>query len=234
MRAKRARQSDPSKAIGYVRVSTDEQSLSPEAQIERLSLWCTENGIELVAVFSDIGVSGAAPIDKRPGLLSALDALASHRAGALLVAKRDRLARDVMVCALVERLCERTGARVLSADGTGNEQTPEGMLLRGLVDLFAMYERALIRSRTAAALAVKRSRGERTGQIPYGYRLAADGVHLETDPDEQAICEQIGELRSLGLSLAQIAERLNGASVPARGARWYPMSVSRAVERLAA
>lgn len=233
MRHKRA-QADPSKAVGYVRVSTDEQSLSPDAQIERLQSWCAAHGIELVGVYQDLGISGAAEIDKRPGLLAALDMLASHRAGILLVSKRDRLARDTMLSALIERLCERTGSRTLSADGAGNESTPEGMLLRGLVDLFAMYERALIRSRTAAALAVKRSRGERTGQIPYGYRLSADGVHLESDPDEQAICEQIRELRSLGLSLAAIADRLNNASTPARGARWYPMSVSRAVERLAA
>lgn len=233
MRHKRA-QADPSKAVGYVRVSTDEQSLSPDAQIERLQSWCAAHGIELVGVYQDLGISGAAEIDKRPGLLAALDRIGSSNAGILIVSKRDRIARDTMLAALIERLCERMGSRTLSADGAGNDPTPEGMLLRGLVDLFAQYERSLIRSRTAAALSIKRSRGERTGQIPYGYRLAADGVHLESDPDEQAICAEIRTLRGLGLSLAAIADRLNSNSTPARGARWYPMSVSRAVDRLAA
>ena len=43
-----------------------------------------------------------------------------------------------------------------------------------MVDAFAEYERAIIRARTRAALAVKRGRGERTGEVPYGFRLAED------------------------------------------------------------
>ena len=45
--------------------------------------------------------------------------------------------------------------------------------MRGIVDVFAAYEREVIRARTRAALGVKRARGERTGEIPYGYRVAA-------------------------------------------------------------
>jgi site-specific DNA recombinase len=232
-RAKRT-QADQGRVIGYVRVSTEEQSLGPEAQREALARWCAANGAELVAVYQDLGVSGGAALEKRPGLLCALAALAENHAGALLVAKRDRLARDVVLCALVERLAERSGARILSADGTGNGSGPEALLLRGLVDLFAQYERALIRTRTAAALSVKRSRGERTGALPYGYQLSADGLHLEENPAEQTAYQRLQALRASGLSLRAIAERLNGESVPARGSRWYPTTVARLVERLAA
>ncbi len=90
----------------------------------------------------------------------------------LLVAKRDRLARDVVVAAMVDRLAERHGARVLAADGTGNGDGPEAMLMRGIVDVFAQYERALIRARTKAALAVKavarRADGRRPLRSPAG------------------------------------------------------------------
>jgi len=43
------------------------------------------------------------------------------------------------------------------------------------------------KSLTKAALGAKKARGERVGEIPYGYRLATDGVHLEPDQAEQAV-----------------------------------------------
>jgi len=48
-------------------------------------------------VHEDRGVSGAAQLDRRPGLLAALDCLARHKATYLVAAKRDRFARDIVV-----------------------------------------------------------------------------------------------------------------------------------------
>lgn len=226
------RNADPLTVVAYIRVSTDEQHLGPDAQRSALDAWCKAQGATLAAVHVDHGVSGAAALDKRPGLLAALDSLAEHGAGVLLVAKRDRLARDVVVAAMVERLAERSGARILAADGTGNGEGPEAMLMRGIVDLFAQYERAVIRARTRSALAVKRSRGERTtGKLPYGFRLAADGVHLEENPQEQRVLALIAELRADGLSIRAIAEHLNADDVPARGKRWHHNTVHRILSR---
>jgi hypothetical protein len=80
---------------------------------------------------------------------------------------------------------------------------------------------------TKAALQVKRSQGQRTGQVPYGKQLAADGVHLEDNENEQRVLVGIRSLRDEGLSIRAIAERLNLDSVPARGARWHPTTVAR-------
>jgi DNA invertase Pin-like site-specific DNA recombinase len=180
-----------------------------------------------VAVHEDLGVSGGADLDKRPGLLAAVADLNARGAGVLLVAKRDRLARDVMVAAAVERLAERAGARVLAADGTGNGDGPEAMLLRGIVDVFAQYERALIRARTKAALGVKRARGERVGAIPFGYRLAADRVHVEPDPVESAAATFIRALRREGSTLRAIAARLTAEGfAPRGGGRWSPQTIA--------
>lgn len=216
--------------VGYVRCSTDEQHLGPEAQRAALVRWCEAHGARLVSVHEDAGVSGATPLDKRPGLLAALEAVAANGAGVLLVAKRDRLARDVVVAAMVDRLAERHGARVLAADGTGNGDGPEAMLMRGIVDVFAQYERALIRARTKAALAVKRSRGERTGGVPYGLRLAADGVHVRADAEETAVVARVRSLRAEGHTLRAIAADLDAAGVaPRGGGRWHPQSVANIV-----
>src|SRR5437870_1505475 len=87
-------------AVGYVRASTDEQQLSPQAQRGLLERRCREHGVRLVAVFVDQGISGAAPARKRPGLLGAFAALVQYRAGLLVVTKRDRLARDAVLARL--------------------------------------------------------------------------------------------------------------------------------------
>ena len=233
--ARKARRGDEGTVVGYVRVSTDGQDLGPEAQREALERWCTAEGARLVAVLEDRGVSGGAELERRPGLLAALEAVRAHGAGVLLVAKRDRLARDVVVAATIARVALRNGAEVVAADGVGNGDSPADEFMRTVVDGAAQYERALIRARTRAALAVKRTRGEKTGgSVPFGYRLAADGVHLEPDETEQQVVELVKQLRGDGLSLRAVVERLNADRVPARGRRWHKTSVIRILDREAA
>lgn len=229
---------DPLVVVGYVRVSTDDQALGPEAQRAALERWCEARGARLVVVCSDLGVSGSAKLDRRPGLVEALAALAEHGAGVLLVAKRDRLARDVMLAAMVEAAAARTGARVVSAAGEGSEEAnsddPSALLMRRLVDAFAEYERALIRSRTRAALAVKRRRGELTGTAPLGSTVAPDGRTLAPEPAEARALELVAELHGAGWSIRRIAAELDARGVPARGDRWHPTTVARLVGRVAA
>ncbi|MFW6084340.1 MAG: recombinase family protein [Gemmatimonadota bacterium] len=223
---------NPTIAVGYVRASTSEQRLTPEAQRAALERFSAARGFTLAAVHFDLGVSGGAPLDRRPGLVAAIDALGEHGAGILLVAKRDRLARDVVLAAMVERLAERKGARVLTADGVGEGEGPEGQLMRRIVDAFGEYERAVIRARTRAALAHKRARGERTGgKVRYGERVAADGLRLEPHPEEARAVERALALRSEGLSIRAVAARLNAEGVPARGSKWHPTTVARLLRR---
>ena len=224
------RPTDPSRVVGYIRVSTDDQNLGPEAQRAALKAWCKAHSAVLTACFEDHGISGAAPLDRRPGLIEALDALSDGGAGVLLVAKRDRLARDVVVGAVIERLVERQGARVLAADGTGNGEGPEAQLMHHLIHAFAEYERALIGARTRAALQVKKARGERVGAIPYGFRLSADPSRLEPDEAEQASIETLNELRDEGLSLRAIDRELRSRGhLPRTGSRWHVQTISNLI-----
>jgi site-specific DNA recombinase len=228
----------PSIVVGYVRLSPAGSrdacdALGPDAQRSALERWTSGKGAALVAVFEDLDVSGGAPLDKRPALTAALAAVEEHGAGVLLVGKRDRLARDVVNAAMIERLAERVGARIVSAAGEGTDgdaADPSGMLMRGIVDLFAQYERAVIRARTRAALAVKKARGERTGSVPYGSRLAADGIRLEVDPGEALVLALVFQLRAEGLSLRSIGARLTAAgALPRGGGAWHPDTVARIV-----
>lgn len=229
----RARKPKPSPAlaVAYLRVSTDDQALGPEAQRASIEAWAAARGVVVVAWCCDQGVSGAAPIDKRPALLDALAALREHGAGVLVVAKRDRLARDSMIAAMVERMAAAAGADVLSAAGEGEGDGPEALLMRRLIDAFAEYERALIAARTRAALAVKAGRRELVGAPRLGERVAADGVHVERDGAEAEALALIEALRRQGMTIRGIADELTARGVPARGGRWHPTTVARVLRR---
>ncbi len=220
MRRKKAA-GDPSRAVAYLRVSTAEQELGPEAQRASIERWAGTAGVTIASWHIDQGVSGGAELDKRPALQGALDALRAHEAGILVVAKRDRLARDVVLSALIERLAQNAGAKVVSAAGEGGNDTndPSSMLMRRIVDAFSEYERALIRARTRAALAVKKSRGERAGTVPFGSRLAADGRSLEPNPREQTILAHVRELRAGGATIRGIVAELERQGVVGRSGR---------------
>jgi site-specific DNA recombinase len=223
---------DPKRAIGYIRASTDKQDLSPDAQRQSMVEWCEAHQVVLVEVFVDEAVSGGAPLDKRPGLLLAIDALRSRKAGVLLVARRCRLTRDVVVGAMVERLVEKKGARIVAANGVGNGHGPEAQLMRRIIDAVSEYERALIRVRTRAALGVKRRRGERVGAVPFGYKLDDDGATLFRDIDEQKVIEVARGLRADGLSYQAIAHELEHRGFKPRSeGRWYPTQVRRMLQR---
>ena len=75
---------DSRSAVAYLRVSTDEQHLGPEAQRAAIVAWAAREGVNVVAWHTDAGVSGAAEIAKRPALLAALADLRAHRAGVLV------------------------------------------------------------------------------------------------------------------------------------------------------
>ena len=177
--------------IGYIRVSTEEQHLSIEAQQQALEDWCQAHAVAPTAMYTDCAVSGGTPLEKRPGLLMALSALT--RGSGLLVVRRDRLARDTLTAAMAERLAHKKGAVILTVTGAGDGEGPEAQLMRTMIDAFAQYERALIVLRTKAGLARKR----------------ANGVHLREDPTEQAVIATVRALRGSGLSYRAIAAAVN-------------------------
>lgn len=220
------------KVIGYQRVSTTEQAgsgLGLDAQEAAIRATAARLQLPLAGMFVDAGVSGGLPLEKRPGLLAALDALG--KGDLLVVAKRDRLGRDVLNVAMLERLTERKGARIVSTAGEGTEaDDPTSRLMRQIVDSFAEYERAIIRARTRAALAVKKGRGERAGTIPFGFRLSASQKRLEPEPDEQHVLAVIRTLRASGTPLRAIAANLNDRGLTTRrGTAWRHQYVAAAL-----
>jgi len=111
---------------------------------------------------------------------------------------------------------------------------PQASWTREALDLARAYERAVIRSRTRAALAAKRARGERIGTLPYGYRLAADGLHLLADEAEQAVIVNVRRLAREGMSQrAIIIELATRGVVGRKGVSLQQTQVSRLLLRAA-
>lgn len=223
-------------AIGYVRVSTDEQGqsgLGLEAQREAIRRHCERRGLHLVEIHEDIA-SGA---DRdRPGLAAAVEAVRKlRRRGAVLVIMRpDRLARDVEVSGRVQRL---TGGRIHSVEAGG--ELPAMVL--DMQSSMAKDERRLIGERTSAALARKRERGERVGADPEVLREAGQRGAATTKARAQEFAEGVRwafEGMVADLSLRAAAELLNERDVrtpsgyPREGARWSPEMVRRTRRRL--
>jgi len=126
----------------------------------------------------------------------------------------------------------------VSAAGEGTESDdPAAILMRTLVDAFATYERQVIGARTAAALAAKRRRGEKTGgDVPFGYQLAEDGKTLVEDADEQRVIALVNELRERGWSLRQIGTELEERGVTTKTGKktWSHTTVRKILLREAA
>jgi site-specific DNA recombinase len=217
-------------AILYLRVSTDEQAesgLGIEAQRAACIAAAKRLGLEITGEYVDAGISGAKGIADRPALLSALSAV--KRGGVLLVAKRDRIGRDMSITIAVESELARKGAALLSAAGEGSEDDSIGGLIqRRMIDLFAEVEREMIRTRTRAAMAEKKRKGERVSRfIPFGYTLATDGIHLEANEREQRIIAIVQSLRADGMSYRAIATALDTTTPREDGKLWQAMSIKR-------
>ncbi len=227
------------RAIAYLRVSSDEQAASGAglaAQEDAARAHAARLGADVVGPFSDEGISGAAPLDARPGLI---DALSQVGAGdVLLVAKRDRLGRDPVIVAMLESAVARQGGRVVSAAGEGtDDDSPTSVLMRRIVDAFAEYERLLIKARTRAALQAKRKRGQRTGGVPFGSTLVDDGcrskkgkpIALAPSAADARATVEARRLRAEGLTLRQVATELDrlGIATKKGAERWAHASVAK-------
>ena len=167
------------RCLVYIRVSTDEQHLGPEAQAAACKAYAERMGLTIADTFVDIGTSGAKPLDECTGLIGLIGRLKELDAGVFLVAKRDRLARDMVKVGMITQRVETVGAIVVSADGVPESNEPTAIFFRRMIDALSEFERLLIIERTTAALAVKKAKGEVAGNIPLGF--VRDGNKLVVD-----------------------------------------------------
>lgn len=211
--------------VAYYRVSTDKQGrsgLGLEAQQKAVQDYAAIYGRSIVADFTEIESGANAD---REQLARALDE-AKRIKGTLVIAKLDRLARDVhFVSGLMKSGVDFVAADMPSADKT-------------MIQIFAVmgeWERDKISERTRAALAAAKARGVKLGNPAWAETI--DKARAAKCDRARAWAENIlptirsiqvqGQLRSL----REIAAELNRRGIrTARGGKWYAATVQRVIE----
>ena len=207
------------RVLGYVRVSTEEQSDSGaglEAQRRAIEAECLRRGWQLLEVVEDAGFS--AKDLKRPGIQEALRVLEEGDAKALVAAKLDRLSRSMIDFTALMATAQKQGWALVALDCAVDTTTPAGEAMADVLATFAQFERRLISQRTREALAVKKSQGIRLGRPTTMPKKVVNRIRRE---------------RAAGKTFAEIADRLNADGVPTAqgGRRWYPATVRYTLRR---
>ena len=213
-------------AIAYIRVSTARQGrsgLGLEAQQEAIARFAEAEGFEIVAEHVEVETGkGADVLDRRPVLKTALDEARQIKAP-VIVAKLDRLSRDV---AFIAGLMAQKVPFIVA----DLEADTDPFLLH-LYAALAEKERALISQRTKAALAAAKKRGVVLGK--HGREVLAPRNRRQADRFAMDVADVLKPKIEAGKSLRTITAELNVEGVPtARGGQWHLTSVKRLVDRL--
>lgn len=207
------------KVLGYTRVSTDDQAQNGSSLVDqaaRIRALSANLGLDLAGIVEDAGECSKT-LD-RPGLWSVLERLESGEVLGLVVAKLDRLTRHVGdMCHLVEKyFLPEGGRRLFSASEQADTRSAKGRMVIYIMAAVDQGIREQIVENTAGAMAGKRSRSERMGNIPFGKRLAEDGKTLVDCEEDNGVLAEIVRLSVHGLSLREIADELNARGIPSK------------------
>ncbi len=219
------------KAIGYTRVSTQEQAdsgLSLEGQAKRIAAYCDAKEWELQEVITDAGLSGGTL--HRPGLQRVLELVTKGAVEVVVVLKLDRLTRSVKDLGILLETFDRAQVAFSSVSDNFDTSTANGRLVLNVLGSVAQWERDIIAERTSDALQVKKAQGRRVGAVPFGFELGADGDELIPNPEQLTTVTKIVEWRAAGQSLNAIAQRLNALGIAtAQAGTWAAQTVKRIV-----
>lgn len=226
------------RVVAYVRVSSahQQEAYGPEVQREAIRKWAKAGGHKIVSWQEDT-ISGASELRDRAGWCEAAALVKSGEAQGVVVARLDRLARDVMVQELLLRKLSDLGGIVLSTRENENEmlngesKDPSRKLVRVIMGAISEYDREMTVDRLAAGRAAKAARGGHAhGALPYGYR-SANGK-LAPIPAEQAALVKMKALAAQGVSTREIARVLTAEGHPTkRSGTWCAATVSRILKR---
>jgi DNA invertase Pin-like site-specific DNA recombinase len=219
-----------SPAIAYYRVSTQQQGrsgLGVEAQRSAIARFAQAEGIEIAAEHTEVeSGKGADALDRRPELAAAL-AHARKARCPVIVAKLDRLSRDVhFISGLMAHKVPFIVAEL------GADADP---FMLHLYAALAEKEHALISQRTKAALAAKKAGGAKLGNPRVAEAAVKGRAAAVANADRFAanVLPTIASIRASGVSgHAAIAEALNNRGIrTARGGAWHATTVRRLLTR---
>lgn len=217
--------------VTYIRVSTDRQGksgLGIEAQREAVARFIAAEGLEVLGDFVEVETGkGADALDRRPKLRDAL-AMARKAKAAVVVAKLDRLSRDVSFIAGL--MAQRVPFIVAEL---GSDADP---FMLHIYAALAQKERAMIADRTRVALAAKKAQGAKLGNPTNLAEAQAKGAaagKAAADAFAANVLPVVRQLQAAGVvTVRGIAEALNARGIrTARGGEWHGSTVRNLLGR---
>ncbi len=214
-------------AIAYIRVSTARQGrsgLGLEAQRRTIIDFCEREGLAIAGEFVEVETGkGADALERRPQLATAL-ATAKRARCSIVVAKLDRLSRDVAFIAGLMASKVPFIAAELGADA-------DPFMLH-LYAALAEKERRMISARTKDALRAAKARGVKLGR--YGAEHLSVANRAAAQERARSLAPLLANMKVRGMSSRAIAAELTtlGVATPS-GGRWHPQTFMRALSRAA-
>ena len=199
-------------AVSYIRVSTTKQAqsgLGLEAQEAAIAAFCAQQGLDIAGSYSEVETGkGHDALDRRPQLAAAL-AHARKLKAPVVVAKLDRLGRDVH---FISGLMANRVPFIVTELGIDTDP-----FMLHIYAALAQKERALISARTKAALKAAKARGVKLGNPDAQEALVAARARRwgDTTVNRAAALKAIEEIRASGVASARgIARELTARRVP--------------------
>lgn len=214
-------------AIGYIRVSTEEQAADDrfgiDAQKQSILLYANNNGYNIVNWKID-KISGAK--DDRPALNDILYGdVTNPPFEAVIIFKNDRLARDTKLYFYYLYTLEKKNIKLLSTEESFVEGNEMANIYRALLQFVAEQERKNIALRTSKGRSIKAACGGYSGgRCPYGYKI--ENGRLIIHEDEAIMVKKVFSMWDDGATLQDTADWLNENGYKTRsGKRFYPSHI---------
>jgi DNA invertase Pin-like site-specific DNA recombinase len=220
----------PVKAIAYLRTSSatnvGDDKDSAKRQREAIHSYASRAGYAVVEEFYDAAVSGADPVDARPGFADMLKRIAGNGVRTIIVETANRFARDLIVQETGWRYLQGLGITLIAADSPDSflDSTPTAVLIRQVLGAVSQFEKAALVAKLRAA---RERKAKLTGQKVGGRQSVA-----EASPETVALARKLARypVNHRKRSLRDIAAELEAAGyVTSKGTRYTAMAVSRMV-----
>jgi len=223
------------KSAAYLRVSTDAQAgedrFGLSVQKEDIIKYAKSNNIEITDFYIEEGVSGS-KLD-RPKLNALIKAAENKVFDFVIVAKLDRIARDLMAQLWIEKELLKHNIEIISVAEPMRANDPTGKLFRQIIGAFAEFEKARITERMTGGRIQKAKQGNYAGGRPaIGYMSDKQNKALAVNSEKIKTVKRAFELKLQGLTLEAIAEQLNKENhTTALGKPFFKMQVKRILDR---
>jgi DNA invertase Pin-like site-specific DNA recombinase len=154
-------------AVGYMRTSSatnvGADKDSEKRQRAAIEGYAKRANMSVTDWFYDPAVSGADPIESRPGFARLLDRIEGNGVRVVLIEDASRFARDLIAQELGIVLLVARGVKVITAAGDDLTDTsdPSRVMMRQIAGAFAQYEKARLVARLRRAREVKGKMGGR-------------------------------------------------------------------------